>query len=324
MLAGPIHSITPSHMRNLMSAGRRRAPCGKAGHEPPRGRRALLRGRHLPHCVLSGRNLGRPAHRSLSHSPFAMASLARRRKAIRRRRPRPRPHSAGSARRQDRRFRACVAHDAWLFPLSEVSPAPPPPRVSRLRRAGEPACGGSRHRAGARAWGSRAPLIDGSSLAVLGGGREGGRVWVWGQGDKGGMPGTAAPGAAPPCVCYSLLCDVLTRAARASALAPRAAPAACWSTRRRGGGQGVATGALRVPTLFLNADTFEMLWPEEGNKLLYALTQRSRAKQVPRPRQAGPAPGGGAAEPSPAAAAGLGVCAGRERHQTPELQAALP
>jgi len=44
--------------------------------------------------------------------------------------------------------------------------------------------------------------------------------------------------------------------------------------------ESVATGALRVPTLFLNADTFEMLWPEEGNKLLYALTQRSRARKV--------------------------------------------
>jgi hypothetical protein len=59
--------------------------------------------------------------------------------------------SNGGGGAQDHRFRACVAHDAWLFPLSEVPPrplrpaprqrsAPPPPRPS-------PSCGAAPPRA---------------------------------------------------------------------------------------------------------------------------------------------------------------------------------
>ena len=48
------------------------------------------------------------------------------------------------------------------------------------------------------------------------------------------------------------------------------------------GAQDVATKGLRAPTIFLNADTFENLWPEEGNKLLLALHHRSLEEKVGR------------------------------------------
>lgn len=42
--------------------------------------------------------------------------------------------------------------------------------------------------------------------------------------------------------------------------------------------QEVASGSLAAPTLFLNADTFDMLWPDEGQKVLCSLLVRTTEK----------------------------------------------